>query len=84
VSRSAAGGLTSPGGVPTLPEGRTCQLWVLRDGSARSAGALGRGGELDALVADREPTDSIALTVEPEGRSTEPTGEVVLRVDAAP
>jgi anti-sigma factor RsiW len=69
--------------VPMLPEGRTYQLWVLRDGSARSAGTLGRGGELDALVEDMAPRDSIALTVEPAGGSTAPTGEIVLRVDTA-
>lgn len=66
-----------------LPDDRVYQLWVLRDDRLQSAGVLGRGGELDAVVTELDPTDQLGLTVEPDGGSTSPTGDLVLRIDVA-
>lgn len=38
---------------------------------------------MEALVEHMTPTDSLGLTVEPGSGSTEPTGELVLRVAMA-
>lgn len=69
--------------LTVLPDDRAYQLWVLRGDRARSAGVLGRGGELDALVDDMRPTDALGLTVEPADGSSSPTGELVLRAEMA-
>lgn len=65
--------------LPRLPDDRVYQLWRIRGEAAQSIGVLGRGGALEALVADVAPTDSLGLTVEPDGGSESPTGELVLR-----
>lgn len=69
--------------LPDLPDGQAYQLWKIRGDRPQSVGVLGRGGALAALVTDMAPTDSLGLTVEPEGGSELPTGELVLRVDMA-
>lgn len=70
-------------GLATLDEGLAYQLWVLRGEEALSAGVLGRGGRLAAVVDDMEPSDSLGLTVEPDGGSAQPTSPVVLTVPVA-
>lgn len=64
--------------VAVLPDDQTYQLWIIRDGSAQSAGLLGRGGDLEVLVDGMRPTDALGMTVEPAGGSTQPTGDVVM------
>ena len=70
-------------GLEMLPEGRAYQLWVITPNGPQSAGVLGRGGQVEALVEHMTPADSLGLTVEPVSGSTEPTGELVLRVAMA-
>ena len=65
--------------LPELPADRVYQLWRIRDDGAQSVGVLGKGGALEALVTDMAPTEALGLTVEPEGGSESPTGELVLR-----
>lgn len=65
--------------LPELPDDRVYQLWRIRDDGAQSVGVLGRGAELEALVTDMAPTDALGLSVEPDGGSESPTGEIVLR-----
>ncbi|MGH8894902.1 MAG: anti-sigma factor [Actinomycetes bacterium] len=69
--------------VRTLPDDRVYQLWLIRGDRPQSAGVLGRGGVLEAVVTDMAPTDALGLTVEPAGGSTSPTGELLLRVTMA-
>lgn len=72
-------------GLQQLPEGRSYQLWRMSrpsPRSARSAGVLGRGGELLAVVSGVRSGDTIALTVEPASGSDRPTTLPVFLVDA--
>jgi anti-sigma-K factor RskA len=59
-------------------EGRDLQLWVIRDGAARSAGLVRDGRPIVASGV----TDSAVLgvTVEPEGGSDQPTSPPVMKV----
>ncbi|MDM7855083.1 anti-sigma factor [Cellulomonas alba] len=63
--------------VTDLPEpapGHVYQLWVLADGTPRSAGLMPDGGDQHALVADGfSAGDSLAMTLEPAGGSPQPT-----------
>lgn len=67
-------------GAALLPPGEVYQLWVLRAGGPVSAGVLGRGGELEALVENVGSGEGLGMTVEPAGGSAAPTGDLVLRV----
>lgn len=66
-----------------LPAGQEYQLWRIRGDEPQSVGVLGRGGAVAALVTGIAPTDSLGLTVEPEGGSEAPTGELVLQLPLA-
>ncbi|QWC86787.1 anti-sigma factor [Nocardioidaceae bacterium] len=64
--------------MPQLGEDRVYQLWLLRDGTARSVTVLDeRGTALDLP----EPGTELAVTVEPAGGSEQPTTEPVAQVD---
>jgi anti-sigma factor RsiW len=69
--------------VAELPDDQVYQLWIIRDGKPQSAGVLGRGGTLEALVDGMRPSDALGLTVEPGDGSTVPEGELVLRAEMA-
>jgi len=69
--------------LPRLPGGQVYQLWVLREQGPQSAGVLGRGGELEALVEDMGSAIGLALTVEPDGGSGAPTSDPVLEITVA-
>jgi anti-sigma factor RsiW len=69
--------------LPELPSGRAYQLWRIRGQSPESAGLLGRGGDVTALVDGVTPSDSIAVTVEPSSGSERPTSSPVLVVSLA-
>ena len=66
--------------LPELPEDRVYQLWVIRSTGPESAGLLGRGGELEALIEDMQGALGVGVTVEPAGGSSEPTGPTTFRV----
>lgn len=69
--------------VAELPDNQVYQLWIIRDGKPQSAGVLGRGGRLEAVVDGMRPSDALGLTVEPGDGSTVPEGELVLRAQMA-
>jgi len=69
--------------LPELPSGRAYQLWRIRGHSPESAGLLGRGGDVTALVDGVAPSDSIAVTVEPSSGSERPTSSPVFLVSLA-
>ena len=67
--------------VSALPQDRIYQLWVIRSGQASSAG-LGPGGTAAAgswthLVEGLRSGDQVAMSVEPDGGSTQPTTQPV-------
>jgi len=65
-----------------LPGDRVYQLWVLDPRAGpQSAGVLGRGGRLEALVEDVGAGDGMGLTAEPAGGSAAPTGDLLLMVE---
>ncbi len=67
--------------MPPLPEGKTCQIWVIdSDGAPEPSGLFEPGGDAVAAVVEHpvEITDTVAVTVEPEGGSPEPTSDPVL------
>jgi len=73
-----ASGLTEPG------DGKTYQLWVVRDGAASSAGVLADdAGRVSAIADDFAAGDALAVTVEPAGGSTQPTTEPLVLLASA-
>lgn len=70
--------------LPAPPSGRTYQLWVLQDGQplARSAGLLDVTGGVTRAWVPSVPADAkLAVSVEPDGGSEQPTrGAVVVAV----
>ncbi|MER3408944.1 MAG: hypothetical protein C4305_02605 [Thermoleophilia bacterium] len=69
--------------LPPAPAGRTYEAWVIQDDRPLAAG-LFRGGRDTLVVLDRPvPRGArIALTVEPEGGSSSPTGPALARTGA--
>lgn len=70
-------------GLPEPDEGSAYQLWVVaEDGSVSSAGVLGlRGGETTTLVRGVDGT-GLAVSVEPEGGSEQPTTDPIVVLGA--
>ncbi|MGN6524473.1 MAG: anti-sigma factor, partial [Actinomycetes bacterium] len=66
-----------------LASDKTYQLWVIRDGQARSVGLLGTGsGMTSTLVRDVRSGDAVGVTVEPAGGSRQPTTTPVVVLQA--
>jgi hypothetical protein len=66
-------------GLPDPGDDRAYQLWVLRDGSAVSAGVLDDdAGRARALTEEYRAGDALAVTVEPASGSDQPTTEPVV------
>lgn len=71
--------------LPRLPESKTYQLWVLREGGAPVSGgtfAPQADGSARLLVRTSDlggMLTGMAITVEPAGGSATPTGEIVLQ-----
>lgn len=69
--------------LPQAPSGKTYQLWVIADGSPKSAGVFNvnrQGNSVVEIEALPEPTDiqKFAVTLEPEGGLPQPSGEMYL------
>jgi anti-sigma-K factor RskA len=74
------GGLFVAVGLPKPPAGRTYQLWALRNERPLSLGTFGVE-EGEAVVQIENPVeraDAMAVTVEPEGGSDQPSSDPVL------
>lgn len=65
--------------LPPLEEGRVYQLWAIQGGSVESVGLLDR--ERGAAMEMPAPDTEVAITVEPEGGSEQPTSEPIMRVN---
>ncbi|GAA3393992.1 anti-sigma factor [Cryptosporangium minutisporangium] len=64
--------------MPDIPERQTYQLWRVRNNRTKSMRVLAPDArEGSAMVLDLDEGDAVALTVEPENGSGQPTGDVV-------
>ena len=66
--------------MPSMPEGRAGQVWVIRDDKPLPSGLLDPSGNMaaTAITTPLRGGDTIAVTVEPAGGSDEPTSDPVL------
>jgi anti-sigma-K factor RskA len=66
--------------MPSMPEDRTGQVWVIRDEKPEPSGLLEPSGNMaaTAITTNLRGADAIAVTVEPAGGSDEPTSDPVL------
>ncbi|WP_192918309.1 anti-sigma factor domain-containing protein [Streptomyces spectabilis] len=80
ASRAERRAVVSVTGLGRPPDGRAHQLWVMRAGSApRSLGLL--DGETPVVAKDLSiRARSLAVTMEPDGGSTQPTSEPLVQL----
>ena len=66
--------------MPSVPENRTCQIWVIHDDVPTPSGLFDCDGNVTATAVTTpiEKADAIAVTVEPAGGSEKPTSDPVL------
>ena len=66
--------------MPSMPEDRTGQVWVIRGENPEPSGLLEPSGNMaaTAITAPLRGADAIAVTVEPAGGSEKPTSDPVL------
>ncbi len=66
--------------MPSVPEDRTCQIWVIHDDVPTPSGLFDPDGNMTAtaVTTSIEKADAIAVTVEPAGGSEKPTSDPVL------
>ncbi|WP_441961602.1 anti-sigma factor domain-containing protein [Mycolicibacterium houstonense] len=63
------------------PPGMVYQMWLMTDRGPESAGTMGAiTPSTTAMVRDLGDSTALAFTVEPEGGSPQPTGEMVARL----
>ena len=68
--------------MPSIPEGRTFQIWVIEDGTPKPAGTFEPGDTVAAPITDSlRGVQTVAITVEPDGGSDQPTSDPVLQTD---
>jgi len=66
--------------LPSVPEDRTCQIWVIKGDVPKPSGLFQPDGNMTATPITNSITqaDVIAVTVEPAGGSDQPTSDPVL------
>lgn len=76
-----SGALFVAAGLPEPPDGRTYQLWAIRNDRFLSLGTFGvEEGQAVVRIEDPvEGVDAMAVTVEPEGGSDQPSSDPVMR-----
>jgi anti-sigma factor RsiW len=61
-------------GLPTAPDGKTYEIWVIEGKTPRPAGLFSGGGKQVVMLTRPAPDGStVAVTLEPEGGSDTPT-----------
>jgi anti-sigma-K factor RskA len=71
-------------GMAGPPSERVYQLWLLRDGEAIPAGLLDvdeRGRGAHVMTGDMSEVAAVAITVEPDGGSPQPTSDPIARLE---
>jgi anti-sigma-K factor RskA len=66
--------------MPSVPEGQTCQIWVISNDVPKPSGLFRPEGNMTAapITNTLKNADVIAVTVEPAGGSKKPTSDPVL------
>jgi anti-sigma-K factor RskA len=66
--------------MPPVPEDRTIQIWVIKDGDPKSGGLFEPDREMvaTAVTVSLHGGDVLALTIEPEGGSPNPTSDPMM------
>ena len=66
--------------MPPVPEGKTYQIWVIKGDTPKPSGLFDPRGDSVAAVVENpvEGADAVAVTLEPEGGSKEPTTDPML------
>lgn len=66
--------------MPSVPEDRTLQVWVIHEGAPQPSGLFEPSGNMAATPVTHplQEGDTVAVTVEPAGGSDQPTTEPVL------
>ncbi len=72
--------------LPQTPEGKTYQMWLIADGTPKSVGIFDvKVGEETIVdlgkISEIENIKTFAVTLEPEGGVTQPTGQMYLAGD---
>jgi anti-sigma-K factor RskA len=69
--------------LPGIPEGQTCQIWVIKGDVPEPSGLFRPGGTETAapITTPIEQGDTVAVTVEPAGGSEQPTNDPVLSAE---
>jgi anti-sigma-K factor RskA len=69
--------------MPSVPQGQTCQIWVIKGNVPESGGLFQPGGKETAapITIPIKKGDTIAVTVEPAGGSEKPTSDPVLSAE---
>jgi anti-sigma-K factor RskA len=69
--------------LPSVPEGQTCQIWVIKGDVPESSGLFQPGSQETAapITTPIQKGDTIAVTVEPAGGSEQPTSDPVLSAE---
>lgn len=81
VSPDRGQALVTSSALPAPGDERSWQVWVLQDGVPRSGALIDRGGEMQIWISDVSGGEALAITNEPRGGSTSPTGEVQALVE---
>jgi len=69
--------------LPSIPEGQTCQIWVIKGDEPEPSGLFQPDGTETAapITTPIKKGDTIAITVEPAGGSEQPTTDPVLSAE---
>jgi len=69
--------------MPSVPDDRTCQIWVIKGDVPKPSGLFQPDGNMTATPVTQSivRADTIAVTVEPAGGSQQPTSDIVLSAE---
>lgn len=85
ISRKDSEAVITTAGMPAAGRSKIYQLWVITADGARSAGLMSggtTGATSPVLAADVKSGDSLAITIEPAGGSSQPTTTPVVLLGA--
>ena len=68
----------------TAPSGKVLQLWSMRGGAVTSAGLYDNGEQYALITGTPSAGESLAVTVEPDGGSAQPTTQPIVGSSSTP